>query len=416
MYRYARSMLFPPAMIAAVWAITIATIWMTGDLYFPLTNRALEIVIVGIIAFSAGGVLAVSAPRSRGKKISDATPLRRRQIDRLLNWTVVLMVLDIPFFLMYLKSLSGSIAPRESMWKQVRIASNKANVTGGGVSHIESMILPFLSIAALIAVCEYADSGEKRWRTVLIVVLAAAYQMANGARSEVLLVLVSCVVVLWLRRGVPPTRMLLGVGVTFLIVFAVNQVAMRKYGAGPGASIGDNLPAVAEGFGTYWLGGIIAFDQNRQNPELRFGWSLGKFATRIVDKFGANLPERDRNLDYTKISPTQITNVYTIFLPFYMDHGGMLGVAWLMAFVGFVAVYVYRCAIHGTTWAVFMAGALVFATLMTIFSEEFFAQIMFWIKAGLVSMLVYHLPPLHLERPADIEIGLEPLPVGVISA
>ena len=35
--------------------------------------------------------------------------------------------------------------------------------------------------------------------------------------------------------------------------------------------------------------------------------------------------ERDRNLEYTKISPTQITNVYTAFLPYYMDHGGMRG-------------------------------------------------------------------------------------------
>jgi hypothetical protein len=29
---------------------------------------------------------------------------------------------------------------------------------------------------------------------------------------------------------------------------------------------------------------------------------------------------------------------------------------------------------------------------MTIFSEEFFAQVMFWVKAATVSTLVYHLP------------------------
>jgi hypothetical protein len=75
-----------------------------------------------------------------------------------------------------------------------------------------------------------------------------------------------------------------------------------------------------------------------------------------------------------------------------MDHGGMVGVTWLMGSVGFLACYVYRCAIHGSTWAVFTAGAFIFATLMTIFSEEFFAQVMFWVKAATVSTLVYHLP------------------------
>ena len=85
----------------------------------------------------------------------------------------------------------------------------------------------------------------------------------------------------------------------------------------------------------------------------------------------------------------------------------MVGVIWLMGTVGFLACYVYRCAIHGSTWAVFTAGAFIFATLMTIFSEEFFAQVMFWAKAATVSTLVYHLPSIRFgpqSRPAEIPI------------
>ena len=201
---------------------------------------------------------------------------------------------------------------------------------------------------------------------------------------------------LWLKRGAAPLRLLGIVGLVFLLVFSAGQIAMSKYGADAGASLTDNLPHVAEGFGTYWLGGIIAFDQNRQNPELRYGWDLGKFAKRISNRFGATYSERDRNLEYTKISPSQITNVYTVFLPYYMDHGGMAGVIGLMFLVGFLSAYVYRCAIHGKCWAVFTLGAFVYATVMTIFSEEYFAQIMFWIKAGGVSTLVYFAPSLTL--------------------
>ena len=76
----------------------------------------------------------------------------------------------------------------------------------------------------------------------------------------------------------------------------------------------------------------------------------------------------------------------------------MAGVIGLMFLVGFLSTYVYRCAIHGNCWAVFILGAFVYATVMTIFSEEFFAQIMFWIKAGCVSTLVYFAPSITRHR------------------
>jgi oligosaccharide repeat unit polymerase len=250
-------------------------------------------------------------------------------------------------------------------------------------------------VVALIGVYEYADTGRHVLRTLLLVGLAGAFQLINGARSEVLLLLVSSIVILWLKRGAAPIRLLVTMAVSFVLVFAAGQIAMNKYGANAAASLSDNLPHVAEGFGTYWLGGIIAFDQNRQNPELRYGWDLGKFARRIANRLGAHYSEHDRNLEYTKISPRQITNVYTAFLPYYMDHGGMAGVIVLMFLVGSLSVYVYRNALQGNCWAVFTVGAFIYATVMTIFSEEYFAQIMFWVKAGLLSTLVYFAPPLH---------------------
>jgi len=70
----------------------------------------------------------------------------------------------------------------------------------------------------------------------------------------------------------------------------------------------------------------------------------------------------------------------------------MAGVIVLMFVMGFLSAYVYRCAIHDSCWAVFTLGAFIYATAMTIFSEEYFAQIMFWIKAGAVSTLVYFTP------------------------
>jgi oligosaccharide repeat unit polymerase len=389
---YGRSMLFPPALLAVVWTATMLAILLCGNLYFPLTRTANEIVLAGILAFSAGGVCAVAAPLWRGRTVGDITLRRRRQVDRWLNIAAILALLNIPVSYLYFKQLSETIAPRESTWRQIRIAASKTNVSGQSALSIESVILPFLTIAALIAVYEYADTGRRVPRALFLVLLAGGYQLLNGARSEVLLLLVSSIVILWLRKGSAPRRLLTAMCLAFLLVFAAGQISMGKYGADANASFSDNLPHVIEGIGTYWLGGIIAFDQNRQNPELRFGWDLGKFYKRIANRFGASYPERDRNLDYTKISPSQITNVYTAFLPYYMDHGGMPGLIGLMFLVGFLSTWVYRSAIYGSCWAVFTVGAFIYATLMTIFSEEYFAQITFWAKAGGLSTLIYFTP------------------------
>jgi oligosaccharide repeat unit polymerase len=397
MYRYGRSVLFPPAALGIVWTITLFAIWLCGDLYYPLTTRANEIVLAGVLSFSLGGMCAVVVPLRTGRTLTAVSTERRTQVDRWLTIAGLLLVLNIPFSYLYFKQLSETIAPRESMWRQIRIASNKANVSGHTATiSLQSFILPLLSIIALIAVYEYADTGRRRGRTLFLVLLAVGYQLLNGARSEVLLLLISSVVMLWLKRGVAPIRLLGIAGLVFLLVFSAGQVAMGKYGADAGASLTENLPHVAEGFGTYWLGGIIAFDQNRQNPELRYGWDLGKFYKRIANRFGATYSERDRNLEYTKISPSQITNVYSVFLPYYMDHGGMAGVTGLMFLVGFLSAYVYRCAVRGKCWAVFTLGAFIYATVMTIFSEEYFAQIMFWVKAGAVPTLVYFAPNITL--------------------
>jgi oligosaccharide repeat unit polymerase len=394
MYRYGRSILFPPASLGTIWTLTLLAVWLCGDIYYPLTSTADEIVLAGVVAFSLGGICAVISPLAKWRSLTTVPARRRMQVDRWLTAAGFLFLLNIPFFYLYFKRLSATIAPRQSLWRQIRIASSKANISGQGDLPLESFILPFLTIIALIAVYEYADTGRRQLRTLLLVLMAGGYQLLNGARSEVLLLFVSSIVILWVSRGVAPIRLLATMGLAFLFVFCAGQISMSKYGATAGASLTDNLPHVAQGFGTYWLGGIIAFDRNRQNPELHYGWDLGKFAKRIANRFGARYSERDRNLEYTKISPSQITNVYTAFLPYYMDHGGMRGAIGLMFLVGFLSTYVYRCAIHGSCWAVFTLGAFVYATVMTVFSEEYFAQVMFWVKAGGVSTLVYFTPSL----------------------
>ena len=54
------------------------------------------------------------------------------QVDRWLTARRILLLLNIPFSYLYFTQLSTTIAPRESLWRQIRIATSKANISGQG--------------------------------------------------------------------------------------------------------------------------------------------------------------------------------------------------------------------------------------------------------------------------------------------
>ena len=79
MYRYGRSILFPPASLGIVWTITLFAIWLCGDRYYPLTTPANEIVLAGVLAFSLGGICAVVVPLRRGRTLTAVCARRRNR-------------------------------------------------------------------------------------------------------------------------------------------------------------------------------------------------------------------------------------------------------------------------------------------------------------------------------------------------
>ena len=98
MHRYGRSILFPPASLGIVWTITLLGVWLSGDIYYPLTSTADEIVLAGVVAFSAGGLCAVASPLWKGRPLATVPPRRRKQVDRWLTVAGLLFLLNLPFF------------------------------------------------------------------------------------------------------------------------------------------------------------------------------------------------------------------------------------------------------------------------------------------------------------------------------
>ena len=201
----------------------------------------------------------------------------------------------------------------------------------------------------MIAVYEYVDTGRRASRTLVLFVLAMLLSARRpgrplrGASS----CWISSVVILWLKRGrrslchCYPTMGLVSPG--FLRRPDLHE-QIRRVARSP---LGDNLPRVAEGFGTYWLGGIVAFDQTGRIPTaLRMdlasspnAWpiasappTLKTTATWNTPKF---LPARSPTFTPPSCLTTWITAAGRSHRPYVPD--------------GLLSTYVYRCAFFMAT-------------------------------------------------------------------
>jgi len=78
-YAIAKNFLYPPAIFSGVWLFSLLGLALAGGLFNPVSIGALAVYWVGGLAFSVGGVLAMSA--NIGARVSNPFPLdRRRQL------------------------------------------------------------------------------------------------------------------------------------------------------------------------------------------------------------------------------------------------------------------------------------------------------------------------------------------------
>jgi hypothetical protein len=103
------------------------------------------------------------------------------------------------------------------------------------------------------------------------------------------------------------------------------------------------------------------------------------------------MDEPSRHLMFTKISSTQETNVYSIYFPFYDDGYGISFLDFMI--LGVISGLIFRYARRGHPLAVVYYGFILYATLMSVFAEEFFARMDLYGKSALVVVLLYFVGP-----------------------
>ena len=394
-YRIGRSIFYPPFAFTSVWAAACLMLVVVGDMYYAISFSTALIYLLGSLAFSCGGAMAL-VPKMRPFHFGEreTSERARRIVHRILDWELAAAVLFVPVYVRYLRLMSDISPVSGNFWVRVRRGTMLVNnLPGGGTPfHWEVLVVPLFCIFAVIAVYEYEGGTYRRWRTYGAVAIGVAYEVMSGARSELLLLLGALLAVGYVKTGGYHLKALTVCGLLFFVIFLGVQIQMGKTGTDPNAPLSYNLPVAAEGAVDYFVGGLVAFDYSVEHPGfIKNQWTLDKFFRRTANKVGGHYEESSRHLEFVDIGPGRESNVYTIYFAF-LDYG-YIGIVLFMGLLGACTVTAYRFALRGRPLAVILFSVSLFACYMSIFGEEFFSQTGFWVKTLIVIVALYHVIP-----------------------
>jgi oligosaccharide repeat unit polymerase len=392
-YRVSRSLLYPPALLAASWTILLGLLLATGDLYYPISPPTMIVYLAGVAAFSVG---AFFSTHLFAQALTSATPrLSRRPGGLILTGGLILLVTVLPLYWDHIQDFA-SAAASEDFWRSVRAESIVQGDDWSLKTFVTLLWEACSVLAVLLAVTAVAENNGSRFsrvRMILLIVVALMYGMMAGASSGAVSLTLGLIGIDAIRHRGLRTRTII-VGLTVAIVsFAVVAAVLSKGNIESSASISENFSGTVELVGVYLLGGVVAFDAVVQYPaSITPVWSMWRVFQLTANKFGAGFDVPSIHAEYTDISNDYTGNVYTIFFSYYPDYG-LIGVCIIMVILGGLVTVIYQKAVHGNPRAVVLYAFVFSGIVLSGFSESFFLGANFWFKAILYTMLAYRFLP-----------------------
>lgn len=392
-WRVSRCFLYPPVLFCTWWCVVLLALSASGTLFYSVCSTTLLIFVGGALAFSAGGLLSLTVPNRSVVSITRPSGQAKRVATFLLILAIVAIAL-LPLYGLYMHKMSTLANTDDSFLLRFRRAQTDEDIRPlGGSFNLSSALLPFYLIFAYIGTYEYSMSRRYKAQIVLMVGIAALYQVFSLARANIMQLLIGLVAIIAIRRGRIPFKMVATAGFLCLTIFAVYQFGLKKMDAEWNGSFGEKISTLTEGIAGYAVGPLVAFDGVVRRPgSVLNTWKPYKYLVRLGNKVGMDLPDIDRDLEYTEIGRGVITNVYTFYFTYYSDYG-MIGVVFGGFVFGLISVAIYRMAIRAKPVGVVLFALVVYAIIMSTFAEEFLVEAHIWVKTVLCVVFMYYVLP-----------------------
>jgi len=356
-----------------------------GDYFYQLSLASILLYSFGVIAFFFGGLLiSLSKPSLVAFPFITYHPKIRELSLWYLKVFVVLFAVMVPVYWSYISELAGT-----SSLVGIRYYFVNDAPTHEGVSFYAN--LPILANLCFIAcLLELENKKFSKCFTVLIGISSIVMLSMSGSKMGLVTSLM-----IWLVCSTTISRnlnlKLILLVSTFIFIGFIGGVWLINL---RGVEGGVDLLAMFRIIASYFLGGIVAFDQVLNNPELySANQSMIRFFIETYAKLGGSVDLPSIHAQYTNFNIHENTNTYTHFYTYFLDIG-VMGSLITIFFLGAFTTYIWAHVSYERPIIFFMHVSLILAIIFTIYSEKILLGINPAVKTIIFAFFLYHALPL----------------------
>jgi oligosaccharide repeat unit polymerase len=379
-----RRVLYPPLVFSFVWFLDAIIFSLSPIFVSEVHPITWQVISVGALAFSAGGILIRLFPKSFcSAKVRVLSHPTNSRLSLIILLIICLICLPIMFRDVLQQGGGGSAS-------EILARSRLSHVDMGDQGRSWGLVfgtLPAFSIAVAM-LCLIEDGCNLFW---ISVVVSAACCILTGGRSYLLQLFVSLAAIHLLLKGKDRLISAIKFVATPFAIFICLFSALIFFDKDVSGFEGDTSAILTNFLLAYIVVPIPALDyvlthspEYTNAPHHSF-----EFILLLLNKFGVpvNVPNMADAYVYVPLP----ANVYTIYKFYVTDYG--LYLAFVVVFIiGFIQTGIYYRAIAGHKVALFIAALLVYPVVMSIFDDLFFAGgFMLILKSWLIAAVYFGL-------------------------
>lgn len=370
-YRLSRSILYPPFIFCAMWLLDISLYRLQLVEMNVIHSETFIIVCTGAVLFSLGGISGLLVPgtliRTRLVLIRQRGAQRRQSSKFVRYFVILICAVGLCFIVRRTFSL-GAGGVGGSLLARARNAAVESANSGVGEFPIFEYLLLWSVYLSVFFQLERRDLSS--WVMVGITLVGCIF---NSSRVEILLLIsaLTCLYLLKERRYsfIAAIRFIRWPILAFVAMWSVLLFTTKNASA-----YGDSLGGIVLLFlVNYIVGPVVALDYVLGHPAEYVGMPHHTFKFFLSIASALHLIQYAPPPSFDAYVPVPFpTNVYTIY-KFYITDFGLYGALVAMLLIGFFHTLLYRKALTGSKFAVYLFALTIYPAIMVIFDEQYAA-------------------------------------------
>lgn len=352
--------------------------------------------------FSTGEILGeVFSGKKIYSKLSENKIIKRvNKYNKKENYIMVLMFFILLSLLtVFYKNIAGlsgaSLLNINTFFYQVRVAELKAQ--GGQFSMIKNLG-PLSLISGVYFYNIYKKNNEKKVLVYSIILVGLMYQLLTGGRSGAVYMILALMGVEFMREGKIKIKNFIKLGTPLVFVITFIAYYLGKGEVDNTRPFLQNINAFYKDFISYLLGGFGAFDRIVNYPgSIASNGGVKRFFIETARSLGFNVYVPSLHMEYTVIGNEFTTNVYSIYSSFYIEYG-LIGTCFFLLLLGILSSIIYKMAKKGNDFFCVLYGFLVAGIVLSVFSEYFYTNLNFLIKAVIVLLVFEYIKKIQFAK------------------